>query len=206
VRPRRLSGASGRPLNFTVSGARLAAYFDAISTSSLPLRWEAVAACIAVVFLVTQVLYREALSAAAAQTYLVADYVTAEEKRWGWVLPLTQLAYGAAVFLFALYAGGALFTLLVGGLFLSMLFSAAHNLRSVLYYRSFAIPGAADGQVSAPAITLMRHRVHVYVQGCLFCLFAGLFLAHLALLGGALFLGLSALGYRRRLRRAEAHL
>ena len=184
----------------------MADYFDAISTSSLPLRWDAVAALLVVIFLVTQALYRKALAAAAAQTYFVADYVTDEEKRWGWVLPFGQFAYSAAIFLFALYAGGALFTLLAGGLFVSTLFSAAHNLRSVLYYRSFAIPDAAHGSLSAPAATLMRHRVHIYVQGTFFCFFAGLFLAHVALLGAALFLGFTALGYRRRLRRAEAHL
>lgn len=184
----------------------MADYLDTLSTSSLPLQWEAVAGLLLVLFLASYVLYRRALAMFRAQAYIVGDNITDAEKRWGWVIPAGQLAYSAAIFLFALYAGGMLFTLLSGGLLVSLLLSATHNLRSILYYRSLALPGAARGTLWMSSALLIRHRAHLQLGAALFCLVAGLLLPHLALLGGALIVGSAGLGYLRRARRAEAHL
>jgi p-aminobenzoyl-glutamate transporter AbgT len=84
----------------------VADYLDAVSRSSLPVRWEAVAALLVVFFLVSYLLYRRAVTMFRAQSYIVGDSATALEKRWGSMLPFSQFAYAAAIFVLALYAGG----------------------------------------------------------------------------------------------------
>ena len=51
----------------------MADYFDAVSRSSLPLRWEAVAALLVVFYLASYLLYRRALTMFRAQSYIVGD-------------------------------------------------------------------------------------------------------------------------------------
>ena len=181
-------------------------YFDAVSSSSLPLRWEAVAALLVVFYLASYLLYRRALTMFRAQSYIVGDSATDSEKRWGWVLPFGQFAYAVAIFVLALYAGGMLFTLLAGGLLVTVLVSAAHNLRSILFYRSFMRPDVARGNLWMSSALLIRQRAHFYLEAALFCLLAGFLLPHLALLGGAVILGSAGIGYLRRAGRAKAHL
>jgi hypothetical protein len=181
-------------------------YFDALSTSGLPLRWEAVAVVLLALFLVSQFLSRIALNKFRGQTFIVGDNVTDAEKRWGWILPFGQFAYGAAIFVVALYGGGMLFTLLAGGLLVALLLSAAHNLRSILFYRSLTLPGASRGSLWMSSASLIRNRAHYHLEAALFCLVVAFLLPHLALLGGALISGSTGLGYLRRARHAKAHL
>jgi hypothetical protein len=185
---------------------RLSDYFDAFVTSSLPLRWEALATLLSALFLVSHGLYRRVLRIFRSQSYVVGDNTTDAEKRWGWVLPFGQFVYGAAIFAFALYAGGAIFVLLAGGLLVSLLFSVVHNARTILYYRMLARYGAAQGSLTFSNSTLIRNRAQVCLEAALFFLLVGLLLPHLALLGGALIMGSTGIGYLRRARRAEAHL
>jgi hypothetical protein len=148
----------------------VADYFDAVSSSSLPLRWEAVAALLVVFFLASHLLYRQARIMFRAQSYIAGDSATDSEKRWGWVLPFGQFAYATAIFVLGLYAGGMLFTLLAGGLLVTVLVSAAHNLRSILFYRSFMRPDAARGNLWMSSALLIRQRAYFYLEAALFCL------------------------------------
>jgi hypothetical protein len=141
-----------------------------------------------------------------AQSFVIGDNMTDAEKRWGWVLPLGQFAYAAALFLIASYAGGALFTLLAGGLLGLFLLSAAHSIRSILFYRSIAIPGAVRGTLSMSTAWMIRQRANFYFEAAFLYLSTGLLLPHLALLGAALISSASGLEYLRQARRAEAHL
>jgi hypothetical protein len=195
-----------RPLNFTVRGARVSHYLDVISTSSLPLRWEAVAALGVLLSVVGHALSKRALSTFRAQSYIAGDRTGDSEQRWGWVLHSGQFVYAAAIFLVGLYAGGAGFTFLAGGLLIALLFWSAQSIRTIVYYQSLAKVGAARGSVSMSAPMMCRGMAQSYAQAALFCATAGLALVHLSLLGGGLILGLLALEYRRQMRRAEAHL
>jgi hypothetical protein len=180
-------------------------YFDTVSSSSLPLRWEAVAVLLVVFFLASQVLFQRARAMFRSQSYIGGDGATDVEKRWGWILPFGQFAYSAAIFVVALYAGGMLFTLLAGGLLVTVLVSATHNLRSILFYRSFTRPDVARGNLWMSSALLIRQRAHFYLETALFCLLAGFLLPHLALLGGAVILGSAGLGYLRRAARADTY-
>jgi hypothetical protein len=181
-------------------------YLDVIARSSLPLRWEAVAALGVVLSIAGHALSKKAFSTFRAQAHVVGDEGADSEKRWGWVLHSGQFVYAAAIFLVGLYAGGPLFTFLAGGVLVALLFLASYNVRSILYYRSFASPGAVRGSLSMSASMLFRATAQSYAQAALFCGATGLVLGHLALLGGGLILGLLGLEYRKRMRRAEAHL
>jgi hypothetical protein len=183
----------------------LADYFDALVTSSLPLRWEALAVLLSVLFLVSHDLNRRASRMFRSHSHVVGDNGSEAEKRWGWVLPGGQLIYRAAIFAVALYAGGPIFVLLVGGLLVSLLFSVVHNARTILHYRMLAASGAAQGNLSLSNSSLI-HNAHVCLEAAFFCLLVGLFLPHLALLGGALILGSTGIGCLRSAHRGDAHL
>jgi hypothetical protein len=199
-------GASVRPLNFTVRGARVSDYFTAISTSSLPLRWEAVAAIGVLLFLVGYALNREAWRMFRARPHVGRDEAYDSIKRWGWVLPLRQFVYAAAIFLVGLYAGGPLFTLLAGGVVVALFYTAARQARYILQYRSLEHSGAVLKATSESYATRLRQAAQSHFQAALFFMSLGLVVGHLALFGGGLILGVVAIEYRRRMRRAEAHL
>jgi hypothetical protein len=165
-----------------------------------------VAVALFLLFWVGFALHRKATALFRAQSYIDGDNQTDMEKRYGWVVPFGQLAYLTAVFLLALYAGGALFTFLSGGLSIALIWSCAHNLRSIFYYRSFTVPGAARGNVWLSKSLLIRNRAHLYLEAALICFIAGIVLRELALLGGAFIMGAAGIGYLRRARQAESQL
>jgi hypothetical protein len=184
----------------------LESYIDALSDSDLFLQWGALAALFSASLFVNHLLHKKALALYAAQKYVTGDSLTDAEKRWGWVLPFGQFAYGAAVFIVAMYAGGAVYTFLVGGLLVLVLSAAAHNARAILYYRMLGRPGAVQGTLWISTPTQVRSRAHFYFEIAFICLFAGLLIPHTALLGGAFFMSAGGIGYLRRARRAGARL
>jgi len=65
---------------------------------------------------------------------------------------------------------------------------------------ALASPGAVNGSVTFSTASAFRHMAHRAAGAALACLLAGLALAHLALLGGALFLASAASGSLRKAR------
>jgi hypothetical protein len=147
--------------------------------------------------------HRKALALFHAQSLIAGEQLTPTEQKYGIYLPLAQLSYIGAVFLLAVYGGGAFFTFLGGGLIVVLLIYNTHGLRTVWFYHTLAEPGAATGAVSMSAPFLIRSRAGFYLASALTCLLAGLLMCHLALLGGAFILGATGLGYLRRARQAQ---
>jgi hypothetical protein len=184
----------------------LSDYLTAVLGSNLPLRWEVVTAIGLLLSVVGHALSKRAWDSFRAQSYISRDEGEDSVQRWGWVLPLSQFVYAAAIFLIGLYAGGPLFTLLVGGVLIALVYTAAYNVRAIVYYKSLSRSGAARGTLWMSKAMLLRQAVYSYIQAALFCFVVGLIVGHLALIGSGLILGLVALEYRKRMHRAEAHL
>jgi hypothetical protein len=117
---------------------------------------------------------------------------------------LVQIAFVGIVFLLGLNQGGAAYVFLAGGV---LVFLASHfglNLQGLLSARGLARPNAATGALTYSTAAAFHHTAHRILGAAVACLVAGLALAHLALLGGALFLALAAIGSWRRARNARA--
>lgn len=113
-------------------------------------------------------------------------------------LILFQALFAAVVFTSSLFLGGPAFVLLAGGWVILSAVSTAINLRSLLYFRALSLQGAADGSVTLSAQLSAKNQAFQLFAAATLCLCAGILVAHLALLGGALFLTATATGILRK--------
>jgi hypothetical protein len=109
-----------------------------------------------------------------------------------------KIVFAAIVFLLASLLGGPAFVLLAGGFIVATAYGVGLNLQGLLSARAMAEPNAVSGSVTFTTASALRHMAQRAAGGALACLLMGLALAHLALLGGALFLAATAHGYVRR--------
>ena len=79
------------------------------------------------------------------------------------------------------------------------------NLRSILFLRALSQPGAAKGSVTLSNHSAVKDLAFQFFGAAAFCLFLGILLAHLALLGGAFFLSATAFGYLRKAKEKTFH-
>ena len=115
---------------------------------------------------------------------------------------VAQILVAGIVFLLALQLGRPAFAFLAGGIIVASAFGLGLTAQGLLTARALASPNAVNGSVTFSTASAFRHMAHRAAGAALACLLAGLVLAHLALLGGALFLASTASG---NLRKARAH-
>jgi len=117
---------------------------------------------------------------------------------------LVQVLYAGLVFLLAQLLGGSGFVFLAGGLIVAIAYLAALNVQGLWSGRALSRSDAATGALTFSTAYAFRHMAYRLGAAGLACALIGLATAHLALLGGAFFLGATAGGYLRRAKRAGA--
>jgi hypothetical protein len=98
----------------------------------------------------------------------------------------------------ASFLGDIGFAILAGGWVVTTAASIGSNLRSALFLRALMESGAASGSVSFSARLALRDSSFQLFGVAALVLALGILLAQLALLGGALFIAASGVGYLRR--------
>jgi len=115
-----------------------------------------------------------------------------------------QVLFAGVVFALTLYSGDRpVFVFLGGGMLVGLICTLGLNLQALLSAQAMMLPGAAEGSLQLSTASAFRQLVHRLTGSAFVCAMLGVLLAHLALLGGALLLGSTALGYRRRLDTAN---
>ena len=111
-----------------------------------------------------------------------------------------------AVLLFSLlyYIGEPAFTLLAGGFVAALAMLFGLNLHSLAFARRLCNDAAVSGKVTLPAAFVLADIARKALGAAVVFLITGLVFAQLALLGGALILASTGLGYFRKARRQRA--
>ena len=138
-----------------------------------------------------------------AQQFVAVEDWSAVRRGLGPGQVVIQVLFACLVFFFGLSLGGSAFVFFVGGLIITVTMVLALNLQGLLTARAMADRSVATGALSFSVPLAFRHMAHRLIGGAVACLMAGVGLAHLALIGGALFLGSAAIGLRRRARQAQ---
>jgi hypothetical protein len=179
-------------------------YVTFLFESKLPFEpWFAVLAWL-VLFLANHRIARSARVANDSQNFLTVEDWSVLRRGFEPRYIVAKILFASIVFLFALLLGGSAFVFLAGGLIVAMACGLALNVQGLLSVRAIARPNAVNGSLTFSTASAFRHMAHRVGAGALACLLIGLALAHLALLGGALFLAATASGYLRRARSARA--
>lgn len=178
-------------------------YVTSLFESALPIEpWVAALVWI-VLYLANHRIARSARVANDAQGFLGVEDWSAVRRGFEPKYILTQILFAGIVFLFALLLDGSAFVFFAGGLIAAMACGLALNVQGLLSARALAHPNAAKGALTFATASAFQHMAHRVSGAAIACLFLGLILAHLAPLGGALFLALTASGYLRRARNAR---
>jgi hypothetical protein len=115
---------------------------------------------------------------------------------------VVQILVAGTVFVLALMLGRHAFVFLAGGMIVASACGLGLSAQGLFTARALARPNAVNGSVTFSTASAFRHMAHRAGGAAVACLLIGLVLAHLALLGGALFLASTGNGY---LRKARAH-
>ena len=113
---------------------------------------------------------------------------------------VVQVFVVGVVFFLALNLGRAAFVFLAGGMIVASGFGLGLSAQGLFTARALAWPNAVNGSVTFSTGSAFRHMAHRAGGAALACLLIGLALAHLALLGGALFLASTGNSYLRKAR------
>jgi hypothetical protein len=179
-------------------------YLTSLLESELPFEpWVAALAWV-VLFLLNHWIARSTRVANDSQAFIAVEDWSALRRGFRLRSIVVRLLFTAVVFLFAMLLGGSAFVFFAGGLIVSMIFGIALNLQGLFSARALGRPNAASGKLTFTTASAFRHMAHRVGAGAFACLLMGLALAHLALLGGALFLAVIAGGYLQRARNADA--
>lgn len=176
-------------------------YLGALERSTIPLPAWALVIFWLVLLLLSHLLARKGRTLSQAQAF-VAERVSPGLIREPSTRLLTaQILFSAAVFTLAFSIGGPGFIFFAGGWVVTAAAGVAINLRSVLFLSAISRPGAAQGAVTYSDFLAVRNRAFHLFGAAALCFLLGALLAHLALLGGALFLAATGVGYLRKARR-----
>ncbi|MEO8565059.1 MAG: hypothetical protein ABI541_01645 [Betaproteobacteria bacterium] len=115
---------------------------------------------------------------------------------------VAQILVAGIVFLLALMLGRPAFVFFAGGMIVASACGLGLSAQGLFTARAMARPNAVNGSVTFSTASAFRHMAHRAGGAAVVCLLIGLVLAHVALLGGALFLASTGNGY---LRKARAH-
>jgi hypothetical protein len=178
----------------------LETYINALFESELPFEpWVAAFIWVAL-FASNRWIAQSARAANDAQHAVTVEDWSALRRGFEPKYVVAQILVAGIVFLLASLLGGSAFVFLAGGLIVALAFGLGLNLQGLLSARALARPNAVIGSVTFTTPSAFRHMAHRAGGAALACLLTGLVLAHLALLGGALFLASTASGYLRKAR------
>ena len=135
-----------------------------------------------------------------AQSFIAVENLSALHRGFEPKFILAQVLYAGIVLLFGLLLGGPGFVFFAGGLIVAVAYGLAMNVQGFLSVRALGHRNAATGTLTLSTAYAFRHMAYRLAAGALACLLIGLALAHLALLGGTLFLASTAGGYLRKAR------
>jgi hypothetical protein len=179
-------------------------YVTSLLESKLPFEpWVAALTWVAL-FLANHWIARSTRIANDAQNFIAVEDWSALRRGFEPKYIVAKVLFAGIVFLFALLLGGSAFVFFAGGLIVAIAYGLALNVQGLLSARAMARPNAANGALTFSTASAFRHMAHRVGGGAFACFLLGLTLAHLALLGGALFLASTARGYLRRARNAPA--
>ena len=177
-------------------------YVDELLESTLPFEpW--VAALIWVALFIASRWIAQSLRAAndAQQAVAVEDW-SALRRNLEPKYVVAQVLVAGVVFVLALMLGRAAFVFLAGGMLVASSCGLGLSVQGLFTARALARPNAVGGSVTFSTTSAFRHMAHRAAGAAVACLLIGVVLAHLAMLGGALFLASTGNGY---LRKARAH-
>jgi hypothetical protein len=177
-------------------------YFTALLASDLPFaHWIAVLAW-AALFFANHRIVRITRAANDAQHFIAVEDWSALRRGLEPKYMLARILFAAIVFAVALFLDGPAFAVLAGGLIVAMAYALALNVQGLWSARALAHADAATGVLTFSTASAFRHMAQRVAGGALACFIMGVVLAQLALIGGALFLALTARSYLRRARKA----
>jgi len=179
-------------------------YITSLLESALPFEPWVAALVWVLLFLANHWIARFTRVANDAQNFIAVDDWSALRRGFKPKYIAAQVFFACIVFLVALLLGGSAFVFFAGGLIVAIAYGLALNAQGLLSARAMASPNAANGALVFSMASAFRHMAHRVAGGAFAYFLIGLALAHLALLGGALFLASTAGGYLRRARSARA--
>lgn len=177
-------------------------YLATLAGSRLPFGAGVAAILWSALFLVNHLVARRARAASEAQAIVIVEGRKALSRGFQPAYILAQLVVAGSLMLIALYLGEPAFVFFVGGMIVAVIFTLGLNIQSLLSVEAMARANAAAGQLTLSTAFSFRQMAQRMSGGAIICLLLALTLAHLAPMGGVLFLGSTAAGYFRRSRRA----
>ncbi len=178
-------------------------YFNNLMSSSLPLPLWVLIIIWFILFIAAHILTWKGNALANQQSFIVTRKTDELVSGQNWRLTVFQILFTSAIFTFATIIGGPFFVFFAGGWIVITAVSIPLNLRSVLYLRAIVQSEAATGSVTISNRLAVKDVAFKLYGLAAFCLILGLVMAHLALLGGALFISATATGYLRKLKQKK---
>jgi hypothetical protein len=174
------------------------AYLTELMQSTLPLSSWSVAFLWLVVFGLNHVLFRRARNLSRGQQFILTGDSSVNARASSPRLIAIQVAFAAILFSVSDFLGDPASVFIAGGWVITASVLLAFNVRSVLFFGALVAPGVATGSVMLTGPLAIRDIAFQLFGGAICCLVIGLLTAHLALLGGALFITASGVGYLRK--------
>ena|ERR1051326_1398637 len=186
----------------------MGAYLRAFESNDLPIPALSCALVWCLLYAVAQFLaWRSArLAESSPQMFILVGGPAVPIKKQSWILMCVQLALSAAIFVFGYILGPHGFAFFAGGWVVATAASIPLTLRKVLFHRALLLPGAAAGSVTLSSGLAVKSAAFELLGLAAFVTVLGVCLAHLALLGGALFIGATACGYLRKATASEVRV
>jgi Na+/pantothenate symporter len=177
-------------------------YLSHLMSSSLPIATWGLVLVWLILFSFSHVLSQKGNDLVKKQSYILNGDTNELGQKQNWKLTVFQLLFSSAIITVAAFMGGAGFVFFAGGWIVITAVSIPLNLRNLLFLRELSRPDAATGSVSLSSRLAVQDAAFKLLGMASFCLLLGLVLAHLALLGGALFMSATAIGYLRKPKKA----
>jgi hypothetical protein len=179
----------------------LEAYIATLLDSELPFdAWIAAVTWVAL-FIANHWVARIARAANDAQKLVAVEDWSVVRRGFEPKYMLAQILLAGGLFMVGFFLGRLAFTFFAGGLIVARVCAFSLNVQSVFFARSMSDPGAGTGALALSTPLALKQVSQRLGGSALACLLLGLALAHLALLGGALLLSSTAVGYSRRAQR-----
>jgi hypothetical protein len=180
-------------------------YFSALQSNTVPLPFFGVVAVWGLLYLVSHGLaqWQRAISESHPQNFITTAESSPAVGEQSFRLVLVQVLLTAGIFGAAAFLGPLAFAFLAGGWVVTTAVSIPITLRRILFQRGLLASGAASGSVTLSYDFAIESLAFELFGAAVFVLILGVCLSHLALLGGAFFIGATAFGYIRKTRRPE---
>jgi hypothetical protein len=173
-------------------------YLNALEASTIPIpQWGIVIAWL-IIYASAHILARMCRALSRTQQFVVTGGPPGLVKEQSLKIMLVQIILSAAVFASASFIGGPFFVFFAGGWLVTTAVSIPLTLRKIFYLRALSQPGAAEGSVTLSSQLAVKDAAFQLFGIAAFCLLLGIVFAHLALLGGALYISATAFGYFRK--------